>query len=442
MTPGAQYTRRHRWRKFFRAVIKACAWDDIVVRALATELNLAGLIDELWKTDEFEFIYIDEVNTLHAFMQRDIFGVNFGMYLHFELGMTLHKINQLALVTHKYFDASRNAYITRHVEGGVRHFIGVPRITPARSELEPEIAARKEATGMQMSETGRVTLRPLLPVIGAMVAEESGRGMFPTMAEIDSGTKVDLIMELDATGFGALQISSLCIGSPHLSESASKLRIMATGNCGDGRAGAMALMDENVAAFTAMLRTRGEVPTLLPMPNGESKPVNCNLVVGTDLSCIRHCERMTNSGICCCGPATLRTNYTSRKPTNIDELMRLQRTCVRPTLKHRRVLGHRLYEGQVVPCPCCDYGKSGNPPAEYAALQALEKKLRADVTKPGVARFDKWRLDHARSHLNVQPGEAGEETLAVDMDQFYPCMLHGKHLMLAVLLDFLGRGYI
>ena len=67
-------------------------------------LYMLGLIDLLWGTKYMDIVYFDHVQALLAEMEQDIFGLDFGLFLHLEMHMTLDDIVKLALVTQKAFD--------------------------------------------------------------------------------------------------------------------------------------------------------------------------------------------------------------------------------------------------------------------------------------------------------------------------------------------------
>ena len=50
--------------------------------------------------------------------------------------------------------------------------------------------------------------------------------------------------------------------------------------------------------------------------------------------------------------------------------------------------------------------------------------LSADVSKAGKQRYSAWRMQHARWHFNVQPGEYGKASLRAHMKYFLLDSLH------------------
>ena len=89
--------------------------------------------------------------------------------------------------------------------------------------------------------------------------------------------------------------------------------------------------------------------------------------------------------------------------------------CLEPTVIQRFVRSHTPVPGEEQPRPCdvpgCKFGHGDDAAAIVEALSellAMERKLSADESKKGKAAFSKWRMAHAASHFNVQPGEYGK----------------------------------
>ena len=418
-------TTRCRFVAYLLQLFGSFEWSDFNLRCLATALFKSGLLDLLWDTREMNIIYFAEVNTLHARMEQEIFGERFGLFCHLELGLTLPQIVLLAQVTCKQFVKVRNRYETVVVDYSsysTQLVINAIRITPPRTFLEPIIRGLKQDTGLTMSANGRVSLRPVLPVLAAIIDRDGGRCGTPSRTELGDGKVLDICVSLDATGFGALQVTTLVLMNPRLPQTSANCDILGMGNVSDGGAGAITLLGPNREVINKMISTAGLTPTPVPMPDGTTLPVRIKVWNVADLSCVRHCEHMLGSGMCCCDRTALRRVPT--KPTNIDEMKTLCSECVGPDLPMRQALGHRKHDGRIRPCPCCVFGHSDNPEAEYAAFCAVELRLRQDSSKGAAARLSKWSLDHAHQHLNVKPLESGEPTFDCNMMNQLPDMLH------------------
>ena len=416
---------RHRFVKYLRELLGAFEWSEFNVKCLATALFKSGLLDRLWDTREMDILYFDAVTTLHARMETECFGERFGIFCHLELGLTLAQITLLAQATCKSFDAANGKYTEKVLDyssHSTQLIIRAPRITPPRNFLEPIIKGLKEDTGLEISENGRVSLRPFLPVLAQLIERDAGRCGTPTRAELQSGTVLDLTISLDATGFGALQVSTLVVMNPRLPQSSANCDILGMGNVSDGGQGAIKLLGPNRDILNTIITGGGLTPTPVLMPDGSTLPVRLKVWNVADLSCARHCEHLLGSGLCCCPRLALR--HVPKKPDTPAEMKTLCRDCVGPALNVRQALGHRKYQGRVLACPACLFGHSDDPEAEFAAFQATETRLLNDKSKGHEGRYTKWSLDHAHSHMNVRPLAAGEPTFQCNMMDQLPDMLH------------------
>ena len=424
-TKAHQTTTRYRFIKFLKELFGAFEWTEFNIRCLATALFKLGLLDLLWDTREMNILYFDAVNTLHGRMEQECFGERFGVFLHLELGLTLPQITLLSQATCKTFVTAEGRYVAKTLDYSsysTQLLIHAPRITPPRSFLEPIIRGLKKDTGLELAENGRVSFRPVMPVLAQMIERDAGRCGTPTRAEFRAGAVLHLLVSLDATGFGALQVTTLILFNPRLPQSSANCDILGMGNVSDGGEGATKLLGPNRDVINKIIRSAGETPTPVLMPDNEALPVRIKVWNTADLSCVRHCEHLLGSGMCCCPPLALRR--VPKKPDTIPEMKTLCSECVGPALAVRQALGHRKHDGRVLPCPCCNFGHSENPEQEYDAFCAVEQTLLNDTSKGHEGRLSKWALDHAHAHLNVKPLASGQPTFDCDMTDQLPDVLH------------------
>ena len=190
----------------------------------------------------------------------NIFGVGFGLYLHFDQHLTLDKIlqiNQAVMTYNKVQDNFRRRILLRN-PFVKRDVVKVPRIAPARNQLEPQIRAIEATIGVQASENGRVAFRLLSVVVQEMVA----RTINPVSADLPAlpfflGGELSfpLCLSTDATGKGKVQISTAMVRSPYLSKLAAVADIIGVGNVDDGRAGCKRLFGTNRDYFNELICT-------------------------------------------------------------------------------------------------------------------------------------------------------------------------------------------
>ena len=157
------------------------------------------------------------------------------------------------------------------------------------------------------------------------------------------------------------------------------------------------------------------------------------MILINDLSAVRHCEHLANSGLCgCAREKALRE--IPKKPANIQEMKRaLKEDCVSLTYAQRVNWSHTPPKGKTLPEACthpgCNFGKNfALVPQEYDALLCKEAELRADDSKKGRKRFSDWRMVHAHAHSNVQPGKYGAPMFHHDLDDQILDPLHAAEL--------------
>eukprot|EP00965_Chrysotila_dentata_P129123 4268340-Pleurochrysis_carterae.AAC.1 len=68
--------------------------------------------------------------------------------------------------------------------------------------------------------------------------------------------------------------------------------------------------------------------------------------------------------------------------------------------------------------------------AAYALFVAEEKALLNETEDAGKQRYQKWRMDHAHAHFNVQPGKYGEPLMHIHTDDMVLDALHGTDINL------------
>ena len=186
---------------------------------------------------------------------------------------------------------------------------------------------------------------------------------------------------------------------------------------GDGRSGSTKLFGPNLATMNHLLEaSENEQP--VPTDVGDTHLL---CLVCDDVSCLRHGEHLANSGWCCCSrDFALRT--VPQKPNNFKEMHEALKVCHQPTVAERDNWSHNPVPGEEVPRPCtrpgCTFAHDREATrAEYLDLLAREDELAKDTSKAGKSRFEKFRMAHARTHGNVQPGKYGKPLLRHNMSK-------------------------
>jgi hypothetical protein len=372
------------------------------------------LLDALMDSPAMFAIYFERVDELRMKMERDDFGIEFGLMLHYDFGLTLPKILEVTQVACKTFHRATNNYKSKvllHNSHIKNTSVKLPRIAPPTSRLAPVIKNLETSLWILYSENGRIAYKSFADIVQTVMMQDPGtHGMPPLPAVLGGALKVPLIVKYDATGFGTQQLTTLALHNPYMPQAAQQLRIMALGRVGDDRGGVTRLLGPNLDPINSAIR--GE-PVSVEI-NCETCTLPLDMWVTTDVSALRHSEHLAGPGWCGCNrDFALRT--TPVKPASKPEMHQLLTKCVAHDLPARFTLSHSTHPGEEAPRPCtapgCSFAHSADPEAELAELLATEAVFSADESKAGKARFSKWRMQHASSHLNVQPGLYGKPFL-------------------------------
>ena len=260
-----------------------------------------------------------------------------------------------------------------------------------------------------------LALRSFTVVVQELLAKDPGTHGMPALPFFAGGEMaVPLIITFDATGFGTQQFNTIAVRNPYLPHSAQLLRIFGLGNCSDNKSGTTRLLGPNLELINKEIERHGSGEATDP-----DRP-KLKVRFSSDVSALRHTEHLINSGWCSCS-RDFCLRKTPKKPKDIAAMHTLLLTCHSPTMTERFVKSHNPLPGKLVPEPCTAAGCTfaHNPATaeeELRAERAEEAELAADDTKKGKARFAKWRLAHAHTHGNIQPGLHGKPMFHHDLD--------------------------
>ena len=424
--------RRHRARAWLANVFELA---DLEISDVAWVLEKRGVVAKMFDTKPIFTEYVRRVRALCQVMQDGILGIGFGLYLHFDMHLTMDKIlqiNQAVMEYDKSADGFRRKIVLRNPYA--RHeYVKVPRIAPPRCQLEPRIREIEATIGVYTpAENGRIAFRSLTVVVQEMVARtrHPASGDMPQLASFLTGDLTfPLCFSVDATGFGKLQLSTAMVRDPYGTKSAAVANVFGIGNVDDGRNGCSRLFGSNRDVINRMIHVGREkecmqfdLPpeqsTAIDGPTAQRAEIIPEPLIINDLSALRHQEHIANSGICGCDRETA-LRVTPKKPTNVADMHeKLRRECLEHTYSQRVNWSHTPRAGTAVPdkCTLCDFGSNRSTIQEdYNQLLKTEAELAADTTKKGKSRFSDWRMAHAKCHHNIQPGLFGAPFLEHDM---------------------------
>ena len=235
---------RQRDRDYLRAVFASRDWSMADLAAVLAEAP--ERIEAIFASREVFELHYEAVSSLMKRMEVEDYGIPFGLFLHYELHLTLSKILQITQAACKRFKGKDDRYLPKVL---LRHrwraekSVTIPRLAPPRSKLEPVMRDIESRLGVIPLENGRLAYRPFSTVVQDLLARDCGRWSMPALPFFLGGSvELPLVVSFDATGYGSLQFNTICIRNPYAPQSAALLRIIGLGNCDDNKPGTTALM--------------------------------------------------------------------------------------------------------------------------------------------------------------------------------------------------------
>ena len=425
LTRNARYQASFKARKYLLALFRD---ERFHMEDLGDVLAELRLLDQLMDSRAGFQVYYDRVDALMKQLERNDYGMEFGLFLRYEMHLTLPKILSVVQGACKKYSRVSNRYESkvvlhhRHLKG---EGIAVPRLVPPRNQLQKAITAIEETIGVEPGQNGKLALRSIDVVVQEMLARAPGKHDMPPLSSFIGGAmKLPIIISFDGTGYGNLSINTIAARSPWAPQTASSNYIFGVGKCKDNKEGTSALLGPNLQTINQWIMNEKENLCCVVDVGGESVEVMPDVHVSLDAAALRHCEHIANSGWCGCS-SDFALRCLPRKPATegeMDELVGKNSPCVSHTREARYILGHNTIPGEDLPRPCtaagCAFAHNRETAAqEQEEMLATEAELANDLTKTGVARFSRWRMAHAHAHANVQPGKYGEPMLQHDLDR-------------------------
>ena len=423
MRADAQRKAGERDRYGLRGFLTAHAWR---AHDLAAVLDESGLLASLFETKQGWRIYFAKVSRLHQQLERHDFGVRLGLFLHYDMKLTLEKIQRYVEAACKEFNQSSNRYKNKPWlinPFNTNEKLMTPRICPARSKLEPITKELASHLGVEWSDNGLLAFRSFEIVMQEVLSRDTGKLTMPALPEFYGGLRLPIIISRDATGKGSLQFTTVAARTPWASKSAQWLHIFGFGNCGDDRSGSTRLFDHNLATINRVVEAAAENRPTPVEHGGEQRLILYDPYFTDDVSALRHGEHLANSGWCGCH-RDVALRQLPLKPVTVANMRKLVNgdtgTCRELSCHERDVLSHNPLPGKEIPEPCiaplCKFGHNRSTAAqEYLDMLAMESILAADTSKKGKQKFCAWRMKHAWKgpvpHLNVPQGLYGKPML-------------------------------
>ena len=121
-------------------------WDP---RDIAEAIEQEQLTERVWRTKPFFKLHFDAVEVMMKRLEKEDYGIVFGLFLHYEMRLTYDKILRLG-------QAAKPLLFDPYHKGKM---VPAPRIVPPRSALEPIVKSVEQATGVQTAEDGLLAFK-------------------------------------------------------------------------------------------------------------------------------------------------------------------------------------------------------------------------------------------------------------------------------------------
>jgi len=275
-------------RDYLKGIFESHQWR---AADIAATLDSLGLVGKLFESQPFFAAHYQRVGSLLKQMEREHFGLDFGLYLHFEMRLTLPKILQLTQAASKSYSRVLDRYAPKallydpyHKKEGASVFLKVPRIAPSATKLLPKIQELEKKVGIEAAEDGRIAFKSWAVVCQEIVARDPGQHGMPPLSAYAGGLELPIIISFDATGFGSQQLTTVAARNPYLPQSNFQLRLFGLGNVGDDKDGAKRLLGPNLALINEMIQA--DEACILCDPSGSVK-IKPHIYSVLDVSALR-----------------------------------------------------------------------------------------------------------------------------------------------------------
>ena len=175
-TPEARRKASERDRKMWSELLNG----DQRLDGLVSVLKSQGRLDELFNVKELYEMHIGKVNDIMRMIEEEHYGVDFGLFLHYEMSLPLHKILRITHAGSHHYDKVEDMYV-RKVILCSGYSLKVPRLGPPRNVLEPVMRKLEDSLGVETREDGRVAFLEFDKALADIVNEDPGGGGMPQL---------------------------------------------------------------------------------------------------------------------------------------------------------------------------------------------------------------------------------------------------------------------
>jgi hypothetical protein len=184
----AEKKAKARERLWLRTVLANHGWRPSDMAAVLAELMEGRFIESLMDTPIFQKAFIARVNEPMKRLEEEHFGIQFGMFLHFEMPMTMPNILRLTQAASKTYNCELDRYESKvlyfdRFEGYAGRRVLVPRVAPPRGKLEKVIRSIEGTLNVQVAEDGRLSFVLFQDLLIDVLLKDLGKLGAPPLVE-------------------------------------------------------------------------------------------------------------------------------------------------------------------------------------------------------------------------------------------------------------------
>lgn len=328
LSDAARWKAAQREREFLISIFSEHTWR---MQDVADALHAMGWVEKLFETRPIFEVFYTKVEDLMKHLELNEYGEMFGLYLHYELHLTLPKILSITQSASKVYDRVSDRFQSKvllHHKFQKHKVIKVPRVAPPTSKLQPRIRQIESLLGVEPAEDGRLAFKSITQVVQELLMHDPGRYNMPPLPFFAGGAnKLPIVISLDATGYGNQQLCTIVLRNPYMSASAQQLHTFGVGNCSDDRDGATRLLGPNLAVINKMIALGKALGCMEVDVSGELCKITPDVLICQDVSALRHGEHIANAGWCGCSRDFALRAAPPKKPTTAPRSCEHSCTC-------------------------------------------------------------------------------------------------------------------
>ena len=162
-----------RERRAFGAFVDSHEWRT---QDIASVLQSRGNMTQLFDSREGQSIYFERIDAVMRRLEHIDFGIEFALFLHIDMSLTLPKIHRIMQAACKKFITGTNRYVAKAVhyhpyKSSV--FVKVPRIVPPVYKVEAVLKEIYSKLNIGIGDDGRVAFRSVHVIMQELLSSKT-----------------------------------------------------------------------------------------------------------------------------------------------------------------------------------------------------------------------------------------------------------------------------